>query len=200
MVAHLTEKYGEPKGTVLEITGKLAQHAKYRPGVLIAENLGLGDLPSRSGLIDWRRFYASAEEKLARFGLDVNVRQPMEAASVAERQMIEIARALFADASAIILDEPTTPLPKLEVDSLFGFVTKQKELGASAIYISHFIEEIFEIVDRATILRNGKVVGSSPVSDLSQRDLVHLISGTVVERFTRPTGEIGNVVLKTRSV
>lgn len=178
----------------------VAQHAKYVPELSIAENLSLGNLPSRRGLIDWRYLYANAENKLQQFGLSIDVRKPIEAASVAERQMIEIARALFADASVIILDEPTAPLPKREIEKLFRFVKEQRDRGASFIYISHFLEEIFEIADRATVLRNGRVVGSSPVHELSQQDLVLMVSGESVKRFTRSAGEIGDVVLKTKDL
>ena len=121
----------------------------------------------------------------------------MEGLSVAERQMIEIARALFAEASVVILDEPTAPLPKHEVDLLFSFVRRQREAGASFIYISHYLEEVFAIADRVTVLRNAQVVGVSPVSRLTQSDLIHLISGTKVERFRRPPREdVGQPVLE----
>ena len=178
----------------------VAQHATYVPAISIAENLNLGNLPSRRGLVDWKQVYRNAEEKLTRFGLDLDVRQPMESTTVAERQMIEIVRALFADASVIILDEPTAPLPKREVERLFSFVTRQKENGAAFIYISHFLEEIFEIADQATILRNGRVVGASRVSNLTHQDLVHLISGTAVKRFTREAGRTGDIVLGIRDL
>ena len=173
----------------------VAQHAKFVPGLSIAENLCLGAVPTKRGFVDWAALYASAQEKLARFGLDIDVRERMEMTSVAERQMIEIARALFADASVIILDEPTAPLPKREVERLFSFVRKQKDQGASFIYISHYLDEIFEIADRATVLRNGEVVGLAAVADLSQQDLVHMISGTTVKRFTRMAGSMGTEVL-----
>ena len=178
----------------------VAQHAKFVPGLSIAENLCLGAVPTKRGFVDWAGLYSSAEEKLAKFGLDIDVRQRMEMTSVAERQMIEIARALFADASVIILDEPTAPLPKREVERLFSFVRKQKELGASFIYISHYLDEIFEIADRATVLRNGKVAGAAAVADLTQRDLVHMISGTSVKRFTRAGGAVGQEVLGIKSL
>ena len=193
--AGLTTAYAKLAGIA-----HVAQHAKYVPSLTIAENISLGELPARKGWVDWRALYAQAEEKLTRFGLDVDVRKPMEATSVAERQMIEIARALFADASVVILDEPTAPLPKREVERLFSFVSAQRELGASFIYISHFLDEIFEIADRATVLRNGKVVGVAPVSDLSHTNLVHLISGTSVKRFSRQAGKLGDVVLKTENL
>lgn len=165
----------------------VAQHAKFVPALSIAENIFTGDLPrSFGGFVDWRTLNAEASERLERFGLSIDVRRKMEDLSVAERQMIEIARALFADASVVILDEPTAPLPKHDVQRLFEFVRRQQQAGASFIYISHYLEEVFAISDSVTVLRNGTVVGDAPTSSLTQSDLVKLISGTDVERFTRP--------------
>ncbi len=165
----------------------VAQHAKFVPALSVAENLASGDLPtSRSGFVDWRRLNERAGEQLGQFGLDIDVRRRMEDVSVAERQMIEIARALFADASVIVLDEPTAPLPKHEVQLLFQFVRRQRARGASFIYISHYLEEVFALTDRVTVLRNGRNVGVFATPDLTRGDLVRLISGSDVERFQRP--------------
>jgi ABC-type sugar transport system ATPase subunit len=165
----------------------VAQHAKFVPALSIAENIFSGNLPrTAAGFVDWKRLNREASERLVRFGLHIDVRRRMEALSVAERQMIEIARALFADASVVILDEPTAPLPKHEVQVLFDFVRRQRAAGASFIYISHYLEEVFALTDRVTVLRNGQVVGTSDTGDLSQSDLVRMISGSDVERFTRP--------------
>src|SRR5690606_28440122 len=101
----------------------VSQHAKYVPGLSIAENIFCGALPLKGGgFVDWARVNRDAAERLQRFGIEVDVTRRMEDTSVAERQMIEIARALFADASVVILDEPTAPLPKHDVAKLFGFV------------------------------------------------------------------------------
>jgi ABC-type sugar transport system ATPase subunit len=165
----------------------VAQHAKFVPGLSIAENVFTGTLPrTRFGFVDWNRLYRAASERLRHFGLEIDVRRRMEEVTVAERQMIEIARALFADASVVILDEPTAPLPKHEVQMLFGFVRRQREQGASFIYISHYLEEVFELSDRVTVLRNGQLVGTVPTPELSQPVLVRMISGADVERFRRP--------------
>lgn len=164
----------------------VAQHANFVPGLSVAENLFAGQLPTRAGgFVDWRRLRRDAAERLARFGLRLDVRRKTETLTVAERQMIEIARALFANASVIILDEPTAPLPKHEVQLLFAFVRRQREAGASFIYISHYLEEVFELSDRVTVLRNGQVVAASPTAALTQPGLVKLISGAEVERFRR---------------
>ncbi|MGI9252340.1 MAG: sugar ABC transporter ATP-binding protein [Thermomicrobiales bacterium] len=165
----------------------VAQHAKFVPGLSIAENIFTGNLPTLAGgFVDWKKLNAEASERLQRFGLNIDVRRKMEALTVAERQMIEIARALFADASVVILDEPTAPLPKHDVQLLFEFVRRQRAAGASFIYISHYLEEVFELTDRVTVLRNGQLAGSAPTSELTQQDLIRMISGADVERFSRP--------------
>ena len=179
----------------------VAQHAKFVPNLSIAENIFSGALPlRRGGFVDWARVKREAAERLARFGIEIDVQRRIESTSVAERQMIEIARALFADASVIILDEPTAPLPKHDVARLFEFVRRQQANGASFIYISHYLEEIFEIANRATVLRNGEVVGSHRVADLTQAQLIRMISGGTVERFRRQRGSPGTPVLEVRGL
>lgn len=180
----------------------VSQHAKFVPGLSIAENMLSGSLPTgRGGFIDWPSVRAGAADRLRRVGLDIDVRRPMESVSLAERQMIEIARALSADARVIILDEPTAPLPKHEVQALFRFVRRQREHGASFIYISHYLEEVFEVADRATALRNGRVAGSAPVTSLSQPELIRMISGATVENFRRPARTtVGPVVLEVQGL
>ncbi len=180
----------------------VAQHARFVPGLSVAENLFMGQMPTaRGGFVDWRMLRRDASERLERLGLDIDVRKRMEEMTVAERQLIEIARALFADASVIILDEPTAPLPKHEVAMLFDFVRRQREAGASFIYISHYLEEVFEIADRVTVLRNGAEVGTVDVADLTQPDLIRMISGENVKRYVRPRREsVGEPVLEIRGL
>jgi ABC-type sugar transport system ATPase subunit len=179
----------------------VAQHVKFIPGLSIAENVYSGMLPVKAlGFVDWKKMNRDATEKLARFGLELDVTRLMENTTVAERQMIEIARALFADASVIILDEPTAPLPKHDVAKLFDFVRRQRARGASFIYISHYLEEIFEVADHVTVMRNGVVTGSSPVKDITQPELIRLISGANVERYRRSGGKTGAPVLSLRQL
>jgi ABC-type sugar transport system ATPase subunit len=180
----------------------VAQHARFVPGLSVAENLFMGQMPTgQGGFVDWNGLRKDASERLERLGLHIDVKKRMEQMSVAERQLIEIARALFADASVIILDEPTAPLPKHEVAMLFDFVRRQREDGASFIYISHYLEEVFEIADRVTVLRNGAEVDTKAVTDLTQVDLIHMISGENVERFVRPRREtVGEPVLEIKGL
>jgi len=179
----------------------VSQHAQFIPGLSIAENVFCGALPTKfGGFVDWNKIHRNSQEKLARFDLHVDVSRRMEDTTVAERQMIEIARAMFADASVIILDEPTAPLPKHDVAKLFEFVRRQRARGASFIYISHYLEEIFEVADHVTVMRNGVVAGSSPVSDITQPDLIRMISGANVERYRRTTESIGAPVLEIKGL
>ena len=168
------------------------QHSKMIEPLSIAENISAGGLPTnRFGLVDWRTLYRDADERLRRVGLEIDVRRKVEGLSVAERQMIEIAKALFADAQIIILDEATAPLPKDEVEMLFSFVRRQRDRGVAFIYISHYIEEVFELCDVVTILRDGQLVGTEKTAGIDQPELIRLISGTKVERFRREKRGLG---------
>ena len=162
------------------------QHSQLVPSLSIAENVFCGNLPtSRWGVVDWTRAFADAEARLNQLGLGIDVHRKVEGLSVAERQIIEIAKALFADAQVIILDEATAPLPKNEVRMLFDFVEQQQRRGVAFIYISHYLEEIFELCDTVTVMRDGRNLGDFEVSALDQPELIRLISGTQLEQFSR---------------
>ncbi len=179
----------------------VAQHAQFIPDLSVAENIFIGALPlRRGGFVDWRRVHREAAERLGQFGLEIDPRRRMATTSVAERQMIEIGRALFGHATVVILDEPTAPLPKHDVAKLFEFVRRQRERGASFIYISHYLEEIFDVADRVTVLRNGTVTGSAPIKEINQAQLIHLISGANVERYRRAPTKSGAPVLELRNL
>lgn len=168
------------------------QRSQSIPALSIAENIFCGSLPTNAaGFVDWTKLYQEAEERLQRLGLDIDVKRKVEGLTVAEKQIIEIATALFAGGRVIILDEATAPLPKDEVDLLFRFVRRQREQGVAFIYISHHIEEVFELCDVVTVLRDGQLVGTYPVSALDQPELIRLISGSKVERFKRERGALG---------
>jgi ABC-type sugar transport system ATPase subunit len=162
------------------------QRSQLIPWLSIAENIFCGNLPvDRRGFVDWRLLYSEADVRLRRLGLDIDVKRRADGLSVAERQSVEIAKALFAQARVIILDEATAALPKDDIDMLFGFVRRQSDEGVGFIYISHHLEEVFEICDSVTVLRDGQLVGTYPVAKLDQVELVRLISGVKVGRFER---------------
>ncbi len=178
------------------------QHSQLIGPLSIAENVFCGDLPTgRLGLVDWDSVHRQAEERLGRLGLAIDVRRKVEGLSVAERQIIEIAKALFAEAQVIILDEATAPLPKNDVELLFGFVRRQREHGVAFVYISHYLEEIFELCENVTVMRDGRAIGDYRVSELTPQALIRAISGADVERFRHAAAAVaGTPVLSVRGL
>ncbi|MCL4559476.1 MAG: sugar ABC transporter ATP-binding protein [Chloroflexi bacterium] len=178
------------------------QHSQLVPALSIAENIFLGSpLVGNGGFVDWRRLNTEARKQLATLGLDIDVQRKVEDLTVAERQIIEIAKALFANAHTIILDEATAPLPKHEVNMLFDFVRRQSQQGVAFVYISHYIEEVFELCELVTVMRDGQVVGDYQVCELDQQELIRLISGARVEQFHRETRNLdGEPVLEIQSL
>jgi ABC-type sugar transport system ATPase subunit len=181
--------------------GYVHQHSQLIPPLSVAENVFCGNLPTRlPGIVDWKFLSTEAQKRLKAFGLDIDVNRKVEELSVAERQMIEIAKALFANARIIVLDEATAPLPKNEVQMLFGFVRRLASQGVSFIYISHFLEEVFSLCDSVTVLRDGEVVGELPVEGLTQEHLVRLISGTQLQSFAHTGRQVQSATLSVENL
>jgi len=160
------------------------QHSQLIAPLSIAENIFCGDMPvNRFGIVDWKKVNQLAKKNLKELGLNIDVTRKVEGLSVAESQILEIAKAMFAKAKVIILDEATAPLPKNEVEMLFNFVRSQCSTGVAFIYISHYLEEVFILCDTVTILRDGEKIGDYDIKELDQPELIRLISGAAVERF-----------------
>ncbi|WP_435104639.1 sugar ABC transporter ATP-binding protein [Arhodomonas sp. AD133] len=147
------------------------------PNLSVAENLFLDRLPRRGGIVQRRELNRSARRLLDRVGLDVDPRTPMERLSLAQTQLVEIARALSTDARIVIFDEPTATLTVPEKERLLGLVRGLRERGVAVIYISHHLEEIFSVCDRATVLRNGTTVGTRDVDKLTTAEVVRMMVG-----------------------
>ena len=127
------------------------------PELSVAENMYLGRLPkTQFGAVDWKKLYQDADEVLKKLGLKFNCRSKVKNLSVAESQMTEIAKCLTIGAKVIIMDEPTAALTDEEIQILFRIITELKEKGISILYISHRMDEIFQISDRLTVFRDGK--------------------------------------------
>ncbi|NRQ33028.1 sugar ABC transporter ATP-binding protein [Nonomuraea sp. NN258] len=143
----------------------------------VAENVFIGREPMRRGRIDWKHMRARAAELLSRLELSLDVTAPLSSYSLAVQQMVAIARAVDVDARVLILDEPTSSLDADEVEQLFTVMRRLKEEGIAILFVSHFLDQIYEISDRMTILRNGRLVGEYPTSELSQVELVGKMIG-----------------------
>ncbi|HIW34061.1 MAG TPA: sugar ABC transporter ATP-binding protein [Candidatus Paenibacillus intestinavium] len=142
----------------------------------VAENLYIGRLPKRRGSIDWKRMNADSERLLKRLNLNLDVKQPLSDFSVAIQQMIAIARAVDMSSGVLILDEPTSSLDAQEVQQLFDVMRKLRDEGMGIVFVTHFLDQVYDITDRITILRNGTLVGEYETSKLSKNSLVsHMI-------------------------
>ena len=157
------------------------QEVNLCPNLSVAENISIGREPRRLGHIQWRAVRRRATEALARVGVDVDVRAPLGGQSLAIQQMVAIARAIDISADVLILDEPTSSLDQDEVAQLFTLIRGLQERGIAVVFISHFLEQVYEIADRITVLRNGLLVGEWVTPELPRSELVSKMLGRELE-------------------
>jgi len=171
------------------------------PFMSVAENLYIGREPTHRGLIDWKRMRAQASAVLSNLGLDVDPGQEVRWLSVAQQQMVEIARAMTQSAKLIIMDEPTAALSSREVDVLHGVIRNLKERGVSLVYVTHRLREVKQICDAFTVLRDGRFVTRGAVSGAQLGDLVRFMVGRDVEFVRRsPLAPTGSTVLSVKGI
>ncbi|MBV8858967.1 MAG: sugar ABC transporter ATP-binding protein [Acidobacteria bacterium] len=168
------------------------------PHLSVGENIFLGREPVRAfGLIDRRAVNRQAAEVLGGLGLNLDPRRPVKGLRVAEQQMVEVAKALSLDARVLIMDEPTAALTEHEIKELFAAIRGLKEKGVSVVYISHRMEELFEIGDRVTVLRDGRSVGTFDVKETNKFELIRLmVNRDLTELFPKEHAERGAEVLR----
>jgi ribose transport system ATP-binding protein len=165
----------------------------------VADNIFLGRPLSRGGFVDDRSQCEKARHYLARLGLDIDPRAPVERYSIATQQCIEIAKALSRDAKAIVMDEPTSALDKADVERLSALISQLKAEGCGIVYITHKMEEIELIADRITVLRDGKLVGTSAAGDLPGGELIRWMVGREIgEQFPPRQPRLGRPRLALR--
>lgn len=143
----------------------------------VTENIILGQEPKKFGMIDWPTAHKRAEKVLQEFGLDVDVRKPLHHYNIAIQQLIAIARAVSFDARLVIMDEPTSSLDDEEKKVLFKIVRGLSSKGVAVLYVSHHLDELFEICDRVTVMRNGSMVATHTISAVTKLDLVSQMIG-----------------------
>lgn len=170
--------YRSPNEAVRHGISTVYQEINLIPLLSVAENIFLGRQPTRrGGGIDWKALHEKAGKALARLDLDIDVTMPLNTYSVAIQQMVSIARALDISAKILILDEPTSSLDAAEVDRLFQVMRRLRGEGMSIVFITHFLDQVFEITDRISVLRNGRKVGIYDTKSLSRIDLISCMLG-----------------------
>jgi ribose transport system ATP-binding protein len=179
------------------------QELSLLPFRTVGQNIYLGREPQWKlpGTIDWSTLYAQSDILLQRLSLDIDSRAEAQYLSIAQQQMVEVAKALSIDASLIAMDEPTSSLTERETEVLFDMMRSLRDQGVAIIFISHRLEEIFEISDRVTILRDGRHIATKPTADLDHNQIVSLMVGREVEDiYHYSQTERGEVILEVRDL
>jgi ABC-type sugar transport system ATPase subunit len=168
----------------------------------VAENIFLGREPRKYfGIVDKKRLKIEAKKLLKQLGFEVDMDMEVGEMTVAYQQMVEIAKALSKNADLIIMDEPSAILAGHELDQLFLIIESLKKRGVTIIYISHRLEEVFRIANEVTILKDGQLVGTKPIKDLSRGELVKMMVGrTLEEVFPVSFSQLGNPVLQVEEI
>ena len=169
------------------------------PYLTVGQNIYLGREPRARlpGFIDWKSLYSEAQEILDRLNLDVDARTEVMGLSIAQQQMVEVAKALSLNADLIAMDEPTSALTGRETEVLFEVMRSLRDQGVGLIFISHRLEEVFQIADRITVLRDGQHIGTEPIDALDEDRVVQMMVGRELgELYPKEPAELDEVVLE----
>ncbi|MBE3561418.1 MAG: sugar ABC transporter ATP-binding protein [Ktedonobacteraceae bacterium] len=170
------------------------------PDLDVAENIFMGRHPrDRLGRINWRQMYREVEQLLTTLGVHLSVYAPVRGLSVADQQLVEIAKALSVEARVLVMDEPTAALSPHEVQQLFTIINQLRRRGTAILFISHRLDEVFALADRITILRDGACITSALASELTLESTIrHMVGRELGALFPKEAAEIGELVLDVR--
>jgi len=168
------------------------------PQLSVGENIFLGQEPThRLGFINKKNVFAAAQSILDGLGVEIDTRSKVGDLGVAQQQMVEVAKALSLDAKILIMDEPTSALTESEITELFATIRRLKAKGVSIIYISHRLEELFQIGDRVTVLRDGKYVDTHTIAEVDKAELIRMmVNRELKDHFPKQTAERGEALLR----
>lgn len=173
------------------------QELNYVPTISIAENIFMGKLPLKHGFVDYKTMYAEARKILDTVGLNLNPKMPIGACSVAQKQLIEIAKVLSSDARILILDEPTSALNDVETEYLFSLIRKASENGIAILYISHKLDELFAIAKRVVVVRDGCITGELDIATSTKDMLIaRMVGREMKDMYPKTKCEIGETVFR----
>lgn len=182
--------------------GVVYQELNLVPSLSIAENIFLGDRVGRAGWgPDFKEMRKRAGEIMEDLGIKIDVNTQVQMLSTAQMQIVEIAKAVVKNCKVLIMDEPSASIPMAEVQNMFRIVRRLKEKGVAVIYISHRLEELFELCDRVTIFRDGQYVVTKKVPEITKKDLIkYMIGRELTEKFPERNVKIGKPVLQTKNL
>ncbi len=173
------------------------------PYLTAAENIFLGREPRASvpGFVDFRTMYAEAGRLIDELGVKLDIRQPVNRLSIAQQQMVEIAKATSRKAKIIAMDEPSATLTEHELSRLFELIRRLQSQGVAIVYISHRLEEVFQIASRVTVLRDGALVGTKPIEELDRDAIIKMMVGREIQQqIPKEPTQPGEVALELRNI
>ncbi len=198
--------FADPREAQYAGIATIYQELGLYPELSVAENIFMGHAPMKKRLgfetINWEQMETEAEALLAELNIqNLDVQAKVGTLNVGNRQRVEIAKALSLNARILIMDEPTAALTESDVEQLFSIVRLLRERGVSIIYISHRLNEVFELADRVTVLRDGEYIGTHEVKDTSESELISMMVGRTIDNlFPKQDADIGDVVLEVRNL
>ena len=180
--------------------GAIYQEPMVFPDLTVAENIFISH-QDQGIVVNWRRMYREAEDVLSRLGVALDVRSPARGLTLAAQQTVEIAKAVSLNLRVLIMDEPTASLSAHEVMQLFTLVRILREQGVAILFISHRLEEVFEIADRVTVFRDGRHISSRPISEVNHDSLIReMVGRELKEFFVKESRPQGDVLISVRSL
>ncbi len=181
--------------------GVIHQELNYVPTISVAENIFMGNIPKKHGLVDYKTMYAESIKIMDKVGLKLNPKILIGSCTVAQKQLIEIAKVISNNVKVLIMDEPTSALNDIEVAHLFDFIHQASEQGISIIYISHKLDELFEVADRVVVMRDGAVTGEVLIQDAT-RDLLiaKMVGRELTDMYPKEVSEAGETVIEVENL
>jgi simple sugar transport system ATP-binding protein/ribose transport system ATP-binding protein len=191
-------RYTSPREARIDGIATIAQELSPLPHMSVIENVFFGIEPRRAGLVQWRRMRTQFDELVSQWGFELDGNAKVGALRTADKQKVEILRAIACDARVIVMDEPTSSLTSVETKTLHRMIRTLRESGRTVVYVSHFLDEVLDLADTVTVLRSGRLVRTSPVAEETEDSLVAGMFGAAAEaeHFEKPQGSTAPVVLE----
>ncbi len=187
---------GSTRAALAQGVTVIYQEPSLFPDLTLAENVFVGRQPTRRGGVDWAQMRSRSAQLFAELGVDLDPDRRAAGLSIADQQLVEIVKALSTDARVIVMDEPTAALSANEADRLLDVARRVRDRGAAVVFVSHRLDEVFELCDRVTVMRDGATVAESPVSDTRPGEVVRWMVGRELdELFPKVPSVAGDVVL-----
>lgn len=177
------------------------QEIKLSEPLSVAENMFLGNVMLKGGLVDWKGMRSRAAEIVSDLGMDIDVNAQVSSLTVAKKQVVEIMHAINNNSKILIMDEPSAVLTDRELEVMFRIVKQLREKGITIIYISHRLDEVFDLCNNVSVLRDGRHIATVPVCEVDRKGLINMMVGREMgQEYPKETGTIGDVILDVKNL